>query len=162
MKKFFLITGFVCLVTACATVSTAKEHSTMNKSNGSTEDAQLVTDRYYELVGIKGPDEFIVIEPEHGGGGLISFGSDGTVSATSGINRGYGQYRYKKLRGNFDELRISQMGVTLMLGANEQENLFDRLFFQHLNDCKYIQCEGSIIKLYDADKTNLLNFYLKK
>lgn len=166
MKKLFFILLSMALLFSCKTMkgSAKNEKDSVKDSNNMTSkenESALAMDRYYELVGIKNQDEFIKIEPSHGGGGLILFKSDGRFSSTSGLNIGNGYYKYKKTKSGFDKIAFGKFGLTLMLGANEQENFFDSLFFSQIEASRYAQVEGKILRLYDANKNLVLSFYLK-
>ena len=49
-----------------------------------------------------------------------------------------------------------------MAGETTQANAFDALFFKNLSQCKLVKIEGNVIKLADAQKNELLWFYVKR
>lgn len=151
MKKILIcLAAFACI--GCTTVRTADDE----------KKGDLATDKYYQLVGIKNGDEFIKIEPEHGSNALINFHSDGRIETTSGVNLGHGSYFYSPVgSADFSKLEIKQLGVTRMAAENEQANFFDMLYYKNLSNCAYAAFQDRIIKLYDKNKTELLEFYLK-
>lgn len=157
MKKFFTI--LLCLTAfGCAT----SNNGTIGKNVIKNEEAgTLMINRYYELIGINNNGEFVLFEPGHGGAGLIKFNANGSFEATSGINNGFGKYTYKNTHAEFATLTIDSLGVTRMASENAQANAFDVLFFGNLDSCKFIAIEGTVIKLFDAQKNEQMRFYLR-
>lgn len=158
MKKVFLII-FYLVVFGCVTYNKTPEKA----SNGRADtQGQFMVERYYGLIGIKNGNAFEVFEPGHGGGGLLKFNRDGSFEASSGVNNGFGKYSYKSATAEFSPLVIDLVGVTRMAGETAQANAFDALFFKNLSQCKLVKIEGNVIKLADAQKNELLWFYVKR
>lgn len=166
MKKNLALFIILLLVFGCETMNKNTNKLSDNgfekeSSHQSREMGKLVYNRYYELVGIKNGNEFVIFEPGHGNAGLLKLNSDSSFEASSGINSGFGKYTYKNAKREFADFMIDSLGVTKMAGPNDQANFFDALFFRTLKLCKYVKVEGKIIKLHDASKNNIMNFYLR-
>lgn len=166
MKKILAL--FIILLLFCGCETLNKNTGKADDKNHKTEKPQkadktgnIAFNRYYELIGIKNNNDFIVFEPGHGNAGLLKLNSDGSFEASSGVNSGFGKYTYKNPKREFADFSIANLGVTKIAGTNDQANFFDALFFRTLKLCKYVKVEGKIIKFYNASKINIMNFYIR-
>lgn len=149
---------FISLLFAC--------NSLQNTKSGISKQVSKTfpfTDSLYELVGIDTTtDGFLLMEPGHGGSGLIMFFSSHLFETTSGINSATGQYLYKTKANGLHSLQFVNIEIhKKVVSENKQAMTFDTLFFSHLRSVMYVKIEQKLIYCYDKNQRELLRFYRK-
>ena len=81
----------------------------------------------------------------------ITFGKENAFGGTTGVNRFFGKYEISKT-----SLTIGGIGVTRMLGINEEANTNETAFLAALNKVASFEVSPRRLTLFDAKKNILM------
>lgn len=122
-----------------------------------------IINKTWLLSGYQSETGFIPLEPEHGTTAYIEFNTDYRFSGTTGINRFMGNWEQGKSNTTTKkEIRLAQIGTTLMAAPNEVAAQFERDILHHLDATATYKLGKDTLSLYNSTGKEILSFIFQK
>lgn len=162
--KFFirgLVFVFVVTSFSCAQLPPEKEPKSPEKDLDSS--TSQLAEKTWLLAGYQAESGFIPLEPEHGSSAYIEFNTENRFSGTTGINRFMGNWKLGKSKNAITkEIRLEQIGTTLMAAPNEIAMQFERDILDHLDAAATFKIGQDTLSFYDSKGKKILTFIFQK